>query len=182
MAKICRQERGVGKASRRGHDEDTGQVVVTRDCMWVLTVPLAGQTVERDTTITGPRGRSIERQVEIQRTPGSIERQVQIKRPGGNVRPASASSAVAGWRPEEGTADRGAVAPTALDTAHGRDRSAGTCLWVRIDGCPDVEFLVRRRWWWRWNGDTAGAVQAAVGWAPADLPGRARHRPLTRSL
>jgi HEAT repeats len=50
---------------------------------WLLAVPSQGQTIERDTTITGPRGNSIERQVEIQRKPGSIDRQVQIKRPGG---------------------------------------------------------------------------------------------------
>jgi hypothetical protein len=50
---------------------------------WVSAMPLLGQTIERDTTITGPRGNSIERQVEIKRTPGSIDRQVQIKRPGG---------------------------------------------------------------------------------------------------
>jgi hypothetical protein len=42
-----------------------------------------GQTVERDTTITGPRGRSIQRQVEVQRGPGTIDRSIQIKRPGG---------------------------------------------------------------------------------------------------
>jgi hypothetical protein len=42
-----------------------------------------GQVLERDTTITGPRGRSIERQVEIKRGPGTIQRQVEIKRPGG---------------------------------------------------------------------------------------------------
>ncbi len=50
---------------------------------WFSTVPVVAQTVERDTTITGPRGRSIERKVETTRTPGSVERQVQIKRPGG---------------------------------------------------------------------------------------------------
>ena len=50
---------------------------------WASTMPIWGQTIERDTTITGPRGNSIERQVEIKRTPGSVERQVQIKRPGG---------------------------------------------------------------------------------------------------
>jgi hypothetical protein len=50
---------------------------------WASTMPLVGQTIERDTTITGPRGNSIERQVEIKRTPGSLERQIQIKRPGG---------------------------------------------------------------------------------------------------
>jgi HEAT repeats len=46
---------------------------------------LEGQTVERDTTITGPRGRTIERQVEIQRKPGSIERDIQVTRPGGTI-------------------------------------------------------------------------------------------------
>ena len=45
---------------------------------------LHGQEVlERDTTITGPRGRTIQRQVEIQRKPGMIDRSIQIKRPGG---------------------------------------------------------------------------------------------------
>lgn len=43
----------------------------------------SAQTVESNTTITGPRGRSIERQVEIERTPGGVERQIKITRPGG---------------------------------------------------------------------------------------------------
>jgi hypothetical protein len=42
-----------------------------------------GQTVERDTVVTGPRGRSVERDVRIQRGPGSVDRQVTIRRPGG---------------------------------------------------------------------------------------------------
>jgi hypothetical protein len=50
---------------------------------WVSAMPVSAQTIERDTTITGPRGNTIERQVEIKRTPSSIDRQVQIKRPGG---------------------------------------------------------------------------------------------------
>lgn len=50
---------------------------------WSSAMPLSGQTFERDTTITGPRGRTLERQVEIQRKPGSVERDIQIKRPGG---------------------------------------------------------------------------------------------------
>ncbi len=50
---------------------------------WFSALPLCGQTVERDTTVTGPRGRTVERQVEIQRKPGSVERDIQIKRPGG---------------------------------------------------------------------------------------------------
>jgi hypothetical protein len=52
---------------------------------WASAMPLSGQTIERDTTITGPRGRTLERQVEIQRKPGSVERDIQIKRPGGTV-------------------------------------------------------------------------------------------------
>lgn len=55
-------------------------------CGWLLMAPQASaqvQEIQRDTTITGPRGRSIERQVQIQRGPGMIDRQVQIRRPGG---------------------------------------------------------------------------------------------------
>jgi len=53
---------------------------------WCLPAASArGQTVERDTTITGPGGRTLERKVETQRGPGTIDRQVQIKRPGGTL-------------------------------------------------------------------------------------------------
>jgi hypothetical protein len=38
---------------------------------------------ERDVTITGPRGRSIERKVRTERGPGGISREVRIQRPGG---------------------------------------------------------------------------------------------------
>jgi hypothetical protein len=52
-----------------------------------LSEPAAAQGVvrERETRITGPRGRSIDRQVEIERRPGGVERQVQIRRPGGTL-------------------------------------------------------------------------------------------------
>jgi hypothetical protein len=68
----------------------------------LLCTSAGSQTVERDTTITGPRGRSIERQVEIQRTPGSIDRQIQIRRPGGTIdRQVQIQRTPAGgqWRP-----------------------------------------------------------------------------------
>jgi hypothetical protein len=52
-------------------------------CLAGLGIPVGAQTLERDTTITGPRGRTIQRDVEIQRGRGSIDRQVTIKRPGG---------------------------------------------------------------------------------------------------
>jgi hypothetical protein len=38
---------------------------------------------ERDTTITGPRGRTIERQVRSERGPGYVDRQINIQRPAG---------------------------------------------------------------------------------------------------
>ena len=44
------------------------------------------QVVERDTKVTGPRGRTIERQVRTQRGPGYIDREVDIRRPAGEVR------------------------------------------------------------------------------------------------
>ncbi len=49
------------------------------------TVLLHAQTVERDTKITGPRGRTINRQVDIERGPGTFSRQVQVQRPGGTI-------------------------------------------------------------------------------------------------
>ena len=61
-----------------------------------------GQTVERDTTITGPRGRSINRQVEVQRGPGVIDRSVQIQRPGGTFDRQVQVQRSPGWRPPMG--------------------------------------------------------------------------------
>src|ERR1700678_222183 len=60
------------------------------------------QTVERDTTITGPRGRSIKRQVEVQRGPGGIQRSVQIQRPGGTFDRQVEVQRAPGWRPPLG--------------------------------------------------------------------------------
>ena len=51
----------------------------------VLAMPLSAQTIERDTTKTGPRGRSVQRQVDITRKPGSVSRDVQITRGGTTV-------------------------------------------------------------------------------------------------
>ncbi len=42
----------------------------------------SGQVVERDTKLTGPRGRTIERSIRTERGPGFVDRQVEIKRPG----------------------------------------------------------------------------------------------------
>jgi hypothetical protein len=46
-----------------------------------------GQVVEekRDTKLTGPRGRTIERDITVQRGPGFINRQVEVKRPGETI-------------------------------------------------------------------------------------------------
>ena len=50
----------------------------------LLAGPSIGQVVERerDTKLTGPRGRTIERDIKVERGPGYIDRQVEIKRPG----------------------------------------------------------------------------------------------------
>ena len=58
-------------------------ISVCASCLIVQGGRVLGQDVERDTTITGPRGRTIQRHVDIQRGPGTIDRSVTIKRPGG---------------------------------------------------------------------------------------------------
>src|SRR4051812_20565798 len=45
--------------------------------------PAWGQVRERDVTVTGPRGRSIEGSTRSEGGPGFIARQVEIRRPGG---------------------------------------------------------------------------------------------------
>jgi HEAT repeat protein len=52
-----------------------------------LLFPLTAQTVtrEREATITGPRGRTIDRRLEVNRGPGTYERQLSIQRPGGTL-------------------------------------------------------------------------------------------------
>jgi len=57
-------------------------------CMHLWTTSFAFSQVterERDSTITGPRGRSIERKLDVQRGPGYYQRQLQIQRPGGTL-------------------------------------------------------------------------------------------------
>ena len=41
------------------------------------------QEVKRDVKVTGPRGRSVERQIDTIRTPGHVERDIKITRPSG---------------------------------------------------------------------------------------------------
>ena len=43
----------------------------------------SAQVVERDVSVTGPRGRTINRSTTTERGPGFVDRQVTIKRPGG---------------------------------------------------------------------------------------------------
>jgi hypothetical protein len=43
----------------------------------------SAQTFGRDVTVTGPRGRTLERRTEIHRGPGGLEREIQIRRPSG---------------------------------------------------------------------------------------------------
>lgn len=50
---------------------------------WLAPAAGFAQIIERDTTITGPGGRSITRDVRIQRSPGMVERDITIRRPAG---------------------------------------------------------------------------------------------------
>ena len=65
--------------------------IVKTTCIVLLTqgsvFTLSAQSVsrEREATITGPRGRTIDRRLEVNRGPGTYERQLQIQRPGGTV-------------------------------------------------------------------------------------------------
>lgn len=67
--------------------------------------PAWAQVVERDrtTTVTGPRGRSVTRNIQTERGPGFAERQVTITRPGGTVQSnTSIQRGVGGFRPAPG--------------------------------------------------------------------------------
>jgi len=63
--------------------------MIQHDCKVLALLILAigstagAQTVKRDTKVTGPKGNTARREIEIKRTPGSIERDVRITRPGG---------------------------------------------------------------------------------------------------
>jgi HEAT repeats len=68
----------------------------------VLLASLAdGQVVEteRDTKVTGPRGRTIERDVKVERGPGFVNRQVEVKRPGETIIRDTTIRNVPGGRP-----------------------------------------------------------------------------------
>ena len=45
--------------------------------------PAHAQVVERNATVTGPRGRSIERHTRTEKSPGVVDRRVDVRRPGG---------------------------------------------------------------------------------------------------
>jgi hypothetical protein len=53
--------------------------------LWASLVSGQVTEVERDTKVTGPRGRTIERDVKVERGPGFVDRQVEIKRPGETI-------------------------------------------------------------------------------------------------
>jgi len=63
---------------------------------WDIGTALSqAQTVERETKVTGPRGRTIDRRVDIERGPGTYQRQLQIQRPGGTLE--RSTSIQRGW-------------------------------------------------------------------------------------
>ncbi len=71
--------------------------------LMVMAAALSGretsaQTVERDTTITGPRGNSIERQVRTERRGNVVDRQIDITRPGGTYHRETQVTSPPGYR------------------------------------------------------------------------------------
>ncbi len=64
------------------HNWRVGIIAITFGLASVSTTAGA-QTVHRNTKVTGPKGKSIERQIDVTRTPGHVERDVKITRPGG---------------------------------------------------------------------------------------------------
>lgn len=67
-------------------------------CCGPLPAPAGAQTVhrEREATITGPKGRTVERRLDTARGPGYVDRNLQVKRPGMTL---ERSVRVAGGRP-----------------------------------------------------------------------------------
>src|SRR5579859_7642365 len=79
-----RAQHKTGESAMRGR-------IASGMALWIGALALGmtaqGQDVvrERDTTITGPRGRTIQREIRSERVPGYIDRRVQIQRPGGTL-------------------------------------------------------------------------------------------------
>lgn len=63
------------------------------------TAALGQQVIERDTRLTGPRGRTIERDVRVERGPGYVDRRIEIKRPGETLIRDTRASTGPGGRP-----------------------------------------------------------------------------------
>jgi hypothetical protein len=61
----------------------TGIVLLGQGLLFSLTAQTV--TREREATITGPRGRTIDRRLQVERGPGTYERQLSIQRPGGTL-------------------------------------------------------------------------------------------------
>ncbi|WZO99194.1 HEAT repeat domain-containing protein [Isosphaeraceae bacterium EP7] len=62
-----------------------------------LPSPAVAQVIDRETSVTGPRGRTIERHVRSERQGGVVQREVDIKRPAGTYR--SQATIARGQRP-----------------------------------------------------------------------------------
>lgn len=77
----------------------------------VGNLPSWGQVVgrERDVTITGPRGRSIQRSISSQRGPGFVNREVTVQRPGGTFQSSNTAQRIVPRGPAGYPAGRGYI-------------------------------------------------------------------------
>ena len=98
-------------------------LMVSGSAFWASVESVRGQTVERDTTITGPRGRTVQRQVEIQRRPGDDRSAGSDQASRGNLRSTGSNPAFTG----RGTSQR----RTSVRTRPGGRGFRGRWLWAR---------------------------------------------------
>ncbi len=69
------------------------------------------QVVQRDSKVTGPKGKSIERSVRTERTPNGVQRDIRIQRPGGATFDSSTRVARGGGGPRPGPQGHGGPRP-----------------------------------------------------------------------
>ena len=62
----------------------------------------SAQVAERDTRLTGPKGRTIERSIRTERGPGFVDRKIEIKRPGGTLTRETRLPQPGGYAPRPG--------------------------------------------------------------------------------
>lgn len=73
------------KTAMRGFQALVRLVVIVTTVAGLLPAEsLRGDEIEKKRSVTGPRGRTVEREVKVERRPGSVERNISVDRPAGS--------------------------------------------------------------------------------------------------